>query len=152
VDQKTQSWRANARTLREANCEGDNEVFKTIRTQLQQLATKSIQRFKYLKNTPWSFSRTRTVQGAQEWIDQVMERPLSEHDSLTVLLWQRHEVHAKSRAAGNALDPLHQAAVERMVLAALDESAGEGYHGTTTVEKKTCACQWGCSLEASRPC
>jgi len=103
---------------------------------LMKLAATTVQRFKYITNTPWSFSQTCTVTGAQDWIDQVLARPLAEHDDLTVYLWGTIEQDVRSVANGGDLTAQHDDAIIKMHLSPWDEGVGEGYHGVTTMEKK----------------
>jgi len=127
--------RQSARDLREEHCEGDNDLFRMIRTMLQKLASTTTQRLKYLRVTPWSFSCTRSVAGAKSWIDEVLARPLEEHDALTRTLWRNLETQVRSRADGNDIQDLHEQAVVRMNLSPLGEDPGESYHSVTTHEK-----------------
>ena len=136
IDKFATCTRARAVTLTEHDCDDDHAVFRIIRPMLTKLAATSVQRFKYIKNTPWSFSQTCTVTGAQDWIDQVLARPLAEHDDLTVYLWGTIEQDVRSVANGGDLTAQHDDAIIKMHLSPWDEGVGEGYHGVTTMEKK----------------
>ena len=131
--------RERARHITEAECENDRELFKMIKRLLNQLASKTHQRFKYLGVAPWSFARTLRVAGAAEFLEKVQDRPLEEHDALTRMLYTKHKTDLEQRAAGGETTPQHQDAVRIMKLSPLDESCGEGYHRGTTHGKKRAA-------------
>ena len=131
--------RARVGQITDADFENDNEVYRVIRPMMQKLASTEKQRFKFSGCTPWSVSKTGSVAGAKAWIEQVQARPLEEHDSLTRLLWQKLGPHVQARAAAaedDDIHPEHLKMLSMMKCAALDESAGEGWHAGATREKK----------------
>ena len=121
------------------DCEGDAELAQVIADQIDFLATNMVRRQKYLKSAPWSFSRAGTRVGAKVFIDQVGACPLERHDAVTRRLWERHGDALNAFAAGGDPSPSLVNAVRIFNLSPLDESRGEGYHRSTTHEKKRAA-------------
>ena len=139
IQESCEAWRGRARQITEAECENDRALFKTIKQMLNQLASRTHQRFKYLGSAPWSFARTLSVAGAKEFLEQVQARPWDEHALLTRKLYTNYRSDLEQRAAGGEVAPRHQQMVKVIKYSPLDESAGEGYHRGTTHEKKRAA-------------
>jgi len=126
---------SRAWNIRPEECEGDREVWRVIKAQLQLKASGLRMRFHYLSLVPWAFSRADTPEGAAEAMRQVRLRPLEEHDPLVQMIVRQYGGMVDARAQGEDAAQELVALVEFINLACLNEGAGESYHRGTTQEK-----------------
>ena len=130
---------ARADALLPEDVEGDVRLCALLKSQLRQKAGVLKQRFTYLKLPPWSFSRADTAAGATTVLGQVRSRPIENHDKVTQRLFATFEHKLDVLALGGECEPELAEAVRRINLSALDESAGEWYHGSITHERRRAA-------------
>ena len=98
------------------------------------MVSKEKHRFKYLREAPWSFTRSDSEAGAATFMEQVQALPFDDHDDLTKSIVQRLGGFITARGQGGELHPDHAEAVRVMRLATIHEGAGEGIHRGTTHE------------------
>lgn len=134
--------------MTQEDTEGDVRTFATVQSQLEWLSSQVWNRNKYLGVPPWSFCKTDTVQGADDFLKQVAKRPLAEHDPLTRLIMHLHGARLVVASNGGAQHPDLVEYQRRFNLAQLDESGGERYHVMPQLERKTGTCERHTTTEA----
>jgi hypothetical protein len=126
---------ANNLTLLLVN--GDAELHLNLVNALRAAAAEMETRFSYLKSLPWLYSTADTEQGARECVEQFDSVPIADHDEYTVDVMKEFGEDIRRLAQGDTPCPARwQAEVQAINTAALDESAGEGYHRSTNLAKK----------------
>ena len=90
-----------ARTLTEAACESNKDVWWKIRHMMLQSARLLRMRFAYLNDAPWCFVRCDSVAGAQRFIECMESQPVDKHDPYAQDLWRRFQSDVRAVAAGN---------------------------------------------------
>jgi len=126
---------ARARYLTAAMCGGDNEVKRLIKGMMDSAADSLMRRWKYFYIVPWRFSEADTVSGALECCQQVLARPIEEHDPTTRDIWARLSVDITTRSPGGPVTPALKLQVRAIKTTPLDESCGEGWHRDSNHEK-----------------
>ena len=120
-----------ARDLTPADCEGDAVLAVEIKSLLRVVADALVLRFKYLSCAPWSFASADTPEIANEFLQDVKSRPLSEHDPLTQYLFEMYEDDLVRVSEGGEGGEAFKQEILSINETPLDESAGEGYHRST---------------------
>ena len=136
VRDETAARRLRSQNLPSSACEGNRVVHIQVKNMLGKLVSLHKQRLRYLQHPPWTAARCRSVQGAKEFMDQVQEHAMEEHDPYT--RWFMHSLgaHVAARSQGEDLHVDLENELDRLATVPLDESAGEGYHRDVTYEKK----------------
>ena len=129
-------WDARADAMTIEECEGDEQVWRYVRTMVQQLAVMTRHRNKYLGTPPWSFALVLTVDGAKRFMRHLRSRPPQDHDPVTRRLGDLCGAYVDAVAEGGEPHPDLKEAHRRFCLATLNEGPGEGYHRGTTYEQK----------------
>ena len=125
-----------ARSLRLTDVEGDRELLKVIRGQIEFLGTGMLHRNRYLGCPPCSFARTGTTAGAAEFLAQVRSHPLEHHDNTTINLIHSFEQPLEEFVRPGVDPPALAEARTVFNLAPLDASRGEGTHREKTFEQQ----------------
>ena len=135
VTKRVTAFRQLAREITPAMCENDQALLTAIKAMLRCGADLFQRRCRYFSVVPWLFCQADTVDGAAACVEQVLARPLNEHDPTTQWIWGRLQADPESRAAGGDLTEALAEEVRILNHTPLDESCGEGYHRDTTREK-----------------
>lgn len=129
--------RDKARGLTPEDVEGCMGIFADVQGMMLQAAAFLEQRFKYLNNVPWCFALMDSKEGAAHCVKRVRAHDLPHHDSLTRKIWSALETDIVSVAEGGVPSAALLQERDLLVLGcSLDESAGEGYHRATNMEKQ----------------
>ena len=130
------TYRERARNVPLEACRGNATVCDVTGRYLSKVASLMKQRMGYLKLPPWSFARCGEVEGAREFMEYVRSVAWESHDPVTKDLADRLGFHMDARGRGEDVHPDLQAELKRWKAVCLNEGAGEGYHRSTTLEKK----------------
>ena len=125
-------WATN---ITPADCEFDQDIFKSITGMLRQAASLLTNRFSYLGKVPWLFATADSVEGAAACLAQVRALPLDQHDPATQSFMAAVGGDLEARAAGGELTDALANEVNAVDDGRLDESCGEGYHRDSSHEK-----------------
>lgn len=135
VDAQISTFLAKARDLTLEECFGFVSLHGWMVNALRAAAGKLDTRFKYLKTVPWSFSKADTQLGASTCLQQIDSQPEDAHDFLTVEFNRAFRTDLEVVRDGGPVSSRLEAEVRAINIAALDESAGEGYHRGTNCER-----------------
>ena len=131
IDDEVKWFLTRARELTIAECEGDVALYESVRSICLLVAGVLEYRFKYLMVVPWTFVHADTPSGARAFIEEVESLPSTQHDALTVLLYETHKDDLHVVRDGGEVSQALADAVSEYNDSPVDESPGEGYHRST---------------------
>jgi len=134
--------------LTPGDCEDDVDVCTFVHDMALQAATSLRLRFKYLGVVPWRFAGAGRPEVAQECIDQMKARPLSDHDPVAQDIWRQLQSDLERCAGGGGVSPALQRMLTWMGDITLDESAGEGFH--RSISHENCRCHNATTVHLKR--
>ena len=124
-----------ANNLTVEDCEGDVDLHTCIINALRYAVMQLNQRFKYLKALPWCLALADTVEGALRVLTKYRALPRDRHDPVTLNIVDSILDDLILRSEGGDCSVALEREVRLVNTACLDESAGEGWHRGTNLEK-----------------
>ena len=99
-----------------------------------------LEKFMYFGSVPWLFSRARSADIAKECIEQILRKPISEHEPLTVSFANNYMEDLENVRDGGSGGVDFYAEIGAINGTPLDESPGEGWHRASHLAMSRGAC------------
>ena len=114
------SLKGKARKLKVDSCEHSEGLRKLMAGWLRKTADLFIKRFRYLGLVPWAFAGADAQAGARTCVDQVLSRPMEDHDPVTRGVWERVGPDIQAVANGQPCSTKLKAEVDAICNSPLD--------------------------------
>ena len=134
-------WMKRADDMTLDDTEGSQQLFTYITKVLRQQAQMLKHRSRYAGIPPWSFALVLTVTGAQDWLDDVQRRPMTDHDCVTNVLHLRVGDHPGASSRGGRA-PCLEGGAPRLLLGLLERSTRRRLPSQYLARAAACECQW----------